>query len=73
MHADLLKKSAMTEEIRLLYTDCFNAAQRPCVSDIIQDGPCIDCNCVGCLGSPARGAGAWSRSTLTGPYYGRLM
>lgn len=60
--------SAMTKEILLLYADCFNAAQRPCVSDIIQDGPCVDYDGVGRLGSPARGAGAWSRSTLTGPY-----
>lgn len=56
----------MTTEIMLLYATPYNAVQRPCVSDIIQDGPCVRYNVVGRLGYPARGAGAWSRRALTG-------
>lgn len=46
VHADLLKISVMTEEMLLLEAACFNAAQRPCVSDIIQDRPCVDCTTI---------------------------
>lgn len=43
----------MTTETLLLYAVYFNAAQIPCVSDIIQDGPCVR---VGSLGFPGRGS-----------------